>query len=218
MKITLPLLGLGGLLTIMPAYADTQLDQDILEIQHQWEHINYELPDAAKSQAYGGLEKKVEGLVHQYPNRAEPLIWYGIVLSSHAGAKGGLGALGLAKEAREQLDSAEKIQPDALQGSALTSLGTLYYKVPGWPIGFGDDDKAEVYLKKSLQINPNGIDPNYFYADFLFGQHRYREAEQYLDRAQAAPARPQRPLADKGRHHEIDELMVKIKSKLGESS
>ena len=41
--------------------------------------------------------------MQEYPGRAEPLIWHGIILSSLAGAKGGLGALGLAKEARDQL-------------------------------------------------------------------------------------------------------------------
>ena len=59
---------------------------------------------------------------------------------------------------------AEKIDSNALNGSIYTSLGSLYYKVPGWPIGFGDNSKALIYLKKALQINPNGIDANYFYA------------------------------------------------------
>jgi hypothetical protein len=55
------------------------------------------------------------------------------------------------------------IDPRALQGSAYTSLGSLYYQVPGWPIGFGDDKRAEAMLLKALEINPDGIDPNYFY-------------------------------------------------------
>ena len=170
-----------------------------------------------RSDAFGQLEKQEEALARQYPNQPEPLIWYGITLSSHAGAKGGLGALGLAKQARNQLMAAEKINADAMQGSIYTSLGTLYYKVPGWPIGFGDDDKAESYLKKALQVNPAGIDPNYFYADFLYGKHRYQDAMKFLDRALAAHPRPQRPLADKGRRHEIDALMARIKSEAGDS-
>jgi tetratricopeptide (TPR) repeat protein len=217
LKFTLPLLGLAAMLAVLPVRADSVLDQDILEIQHQWEHINYEMPEAARSDAYAKLEKQEEDLVRKYPSQPEPLIWHGITLSSHAGAKGGLGALGLAKEARNQLVAAEKIDPDAMQGSIYTSLGTLYYKVPGWPIGFGDDDKAEAYLKKALRINPGGIDPNYFYADFLYGKHRYQAAMQFLDRALAANPRPQRPLADKGRRHEIELLMAKVKSEAGDS-
>jgi tetratricopeptide (TPR) repeat protein len=201
-----------------PAFAgDAALDQAILNSQHQWEHINYELPASQKVAAFEALEKQEGELVQRYPGRAEPLIWHGIVLSSLAGAKGGLGALGLVKEARDQLLASLKIDPTAMQGSADTSLGTLYYKVPGWPIGFGDDDKAEAYLKKAVEINPSGIDTNYFYADFLYGKHRYGEALQALERAQAAPPRPNRPLADKGRHLEIAKLAAEIREKGGDA-
>ena len=92
-------------------------------------------------------------LVESYPDRAEPKIWLAIALSTDAGINGGLSALGEVKEARRLLESAEKIDPAALDGSIYTSLGSLYYQVPGWPIGFGNDDKAEAYLKQALAIN-----------------------------------------------------------------
>ncbi len=63
--------------------------------------------------------------------------------------------------------------PDALHGSIYTSLGTLYAQVPGWPLGFGDNDNAKAYFNKALEVNPAGIDPNYFYAQFLYDQHHY---------------------------------------------
>jgi Tfp pilus assembly protein PilF len=50
--------------------------------------------------------------------------------------------------------------------------GALYYQVPGWPIGFGDKDKANELLKKALALNPDGIDPNYFYGDFLLKEKK----------------------------------------------
>jgi tetratricopeptide (TPR) repeat protein len=106
----------------------------------------------------------------------EPLIWEGIVLSSEAGAKGGLGALSLAKEARQRLDEALKLNDKALNGSAYTSLATLYAKVPGWPVGFGDKERAEEYFKKALAINPDGIDPNFFYGEYLADRSRPAEA------------------------------------------
>jgi hypothetical protein len=34
--------------------------------------------------------------------------------------------------------------------------------VPGWPIAYGDTNKADALLKKALVINPNTIDANYF--------------------------------------------------------
>jgi Tfp pilus assembly protein PilF len=123
----------------------------------------------------------------------------------------------MAKQARDLLLQAERIDPKALDGSVYTSLGALYAKVPGWPIGFGDQKKAAAYFEKALAINPNGMDPNYLYGDFLFSQGRYRDSEQALERALHAPPRPNRPLADKGRKGEIEALLTQIHTKLADT-
>jgi len=200
-----------------PAFADdAAFNAELLSIQQAWAKVNYETPEgAARAQAFGQLEQRAEQFVRQHPGRAEALIWEAIVESSYAGAKGGLGALSLAKEARGNLEAALKINPKALDGSAYTSLGTLYYKVPGFPLGFGDHDKAGKLLTKALELNPNGIDPNYFYGEFLFEQGKYGEALKYLDKAARAAPRPGRESADKGRHAEINALTAKVKAKMG---
>jgi tetratricopeptide (TPR) repeat protein len=200
-----------------PACADdASFNAELLAIQQAWAKVNYETPAGdARTQAFEALEKRAEKFTQQNPARAEALIWEGIVESSYAGAKGGLGALSLCKEARGNLEAALKINPKALDGSAYTSLGTLYYKVPGFPLGFGDHDKAGKLLTKALELNPNGIDPNYFYAEYLFGQDRYREALQYLEKAARAPARPGRETADKGRRAEIATLKARVEAKSG---
>ena len=124
-----------------------------------------------------------------------------------------LGALGIAKAARRDLERAIELDPVALDGSAYTSLGTLYHKVPGWPIGFGDHDKAEQLLRKALDINPNGIDANYFYGELQLELGHRAEAAQYLTRAKAAPPRPGRALADRGRQQEIAGLLARLGAK-----
>jgi len=200
-----------------PACADdAAFNAELLSIQQAWAKVNYETPAGdARTQAFEALEKRAEKFTQQNPARAEALIWEGIVESSYAGAKGGLGALSLCKEARGNLEAALKINPKALDGSAYTSLGTLYYKVPGFPMGFGDHDKAGKLLTKALELNPNGIDPNYFYGEFLFEQGKYGEALKYLDKAARAAPRPGRESADKGRHAEINALTAKVKAKMG---
>ena len=195
--------------------ADPAFDAELLSIQQAWAKVNYESPAGdTRVQAFDALEKRAEAFTHQHPSRAEALIWEGIIESSYAGAKGGLGALGLCKEARGNLEAALKLDPNALEGSAYTSLGTLYYKVPGFPIGFGDDRKAGTLLQQALKLNPNGIDPNYFYAEYLFEQGDYAESLQYLDKAAHATPRPGRELADKGRRNEIAALAAKVKAKM----
>lgn len=190
-------------------------DAELLAIQTEWATANYQLPDKDQAAAFTKLEQRAAAFAAAYPARAEPLIWEGIVLSTAAGAQGGLGALGLAKESRTKLEAALKIDPDALNGSAYTSLGTLYHKVPGFPLGFGSDKKAREYLQKALAINPTGIDPNYFYGEFLYDEGDYAEARQYLEKALKAPPRPGRESADEGRHREIQALLAKVRKELG---
>jgi Tfp pilus assembly protein PilF len=129
--------------------------------------------------------------------------------------KGGLGALGPAKEARAKFEAALAMDENALEGSAHTSLGTLYHKVPGFPIAFGSDKKARMHLEKALKISPNAIDPNYFYGEFLYDEGEYAQALKHLETALKAPPRPGREIADAGRQQEIKALIAKTKKEMG---
>jgi tetratricopeptide (TPR) repeat protein len=198
----------------LPAFALSESGQENLKLlQTRWARINYQTPEAEREKGFAQLSAEAATMVRNDP-AAELMIWRGIILSTYAGAKGGLGALDLVKQARASLEQAIKLDPAALDGSAYTSLGALYYQVPGWPIGFGDDEQAEVLLKKALAMNPDGIDPNYFYGDFLFREKRYAEAQVVLDKALKAPDRPGREVADNGRRAEAEALLVKVRSEL----
>jgi len=194
--------------------AVAEVMDEVAAIQTGWAEANYQLKDKAQQIRFEQLMLNADALVKKEPQSAEALIWRGIVSSSYAGIKGGLGALSLAKNAKADFEQAMKIDDQALMGSAYTSLGTLYFKVPGWPLGFGDDDKAEMLLKKALTINPDGIDSNYFYGAFLLDQRQYEQAENYLLKAQKAPARPDRPLADQGRQQEIAEALQQVHNQM----
>ncbi|WP_374574925.1 tetratricopeptide repeat protein [Phenylobacterium sp.] len=196
--------------------ADPAFDSQVDGLARGWAHANFQVADgSARAAEADRVAHEAETLAKRYPNRAEPLVWEAIALSTEAGAKGGLGALGLAKDARALLERAEKIDANALgDGSVYTSLGSLYAQVPGFPIGFGDPAKARAYLQKALAVNPNGMDPNFFYGDFLMRQGDYAGAVKALERAVAAPARPGREVADHGRRAEAAALLAKAKQKL----
>lgn len=199
----------------LPSLALADSGQPRLQLlQGRWAEINYQVPAAQREAEFAKLAAEADTLVRSNPQDAELHIWRGIILSTYAGAKGGLGALELVKQSKASLERALALDPKALHGSAYTSLGALYYQVPGWPIGFGDDQQAEKLLKQALQLNPNGIDPNYFYGDFLFRQARYSEAKRALEKAQAASARPGREVADRGRQAEIAALLAKVQAEL----
>jgi len=190
------------------------VDDAVADLQHEWEVIRYRTPPAQHAERFEALAGKAHKVVAAYPNRAEPLIWDGIIVSTLAGAKGGLGALSLAKDAKGMYEQALKLNPNALDGSAYNSLAVLYYKVPGWPIGFGDKAKAKELLDKAVAINPKGIDVNYFYGEYLVETGKPAEAIGYLERALAAPPRPGREIADAGRREEAKGLLDKVRAQV----
>lgn len=202
----------------LPAITDNaQLDEAIRSLQNDWATIKYQEPnEETQLSQMKKLATHAAQVEAQYPNYAEPKIWHAIILSTVAGMDGGLGALDDAKEAKGLLEQAIKINDEALEGSAYTSLGTLYYKAPMWPIAFGDNDKARAYLEQARAINPNGIDPNYFYGDFLVGTGHAKEAIPVLEHALQAAPRPGREVADEGRRKEINEALLKAREEASE--
>ena len=201
------------ILALLPLVAwAAPVDDAVAELQHDWEVIRYQTPTGEREKRFEALSAKAHKVAETYPGRSEPLIWEGIIVSSWAGEKGGVGALGLVKQARADYEQAIQIDAKALDGSAYNSLGVLYYKVPGWPLGFGDKTKAKEMLHKALALNPNGIDPNFFYAEYLVETRHTDEAVPYLEKALNAPPRPGRQIADAGRREEARALLAKIKS------
>lgn len=185
--------------------------EDLAYMQRQWAVCQYQVKkEGPRESCLADLVRRNRDALSTSPDSNELKTWLGINLSSLAGVKGGFGALSLVKEAKKDFEQVIDSAPKTLSGSALTSLGTLYYKVPGWPIGFGDKKKARALLKQGLAVNPNGIDSNYFYADFLLDQDEQNEAKVYFEKALKAPARPNRPIADAGRRGEIQQKLKEL--------
>ena len=211
MKIYIWLIAL--LFAANTAFAETApLDASIVKLQHAWAKINYQTPEKEREAALKKLSEEAHQVSAANPGRPEPLIWEGIITSTLAKYQSTFSAGGTAKVARDLLLAAEKIDPNALEGSALTSLGSLYYKVPRF-VSFGDHVKARDYLERALKINPNGIDPNYFYAEFLLERGEQAKALEHFRKAQNAPPRPGREDADAGRKAEIQAYLDTLEKK-----
>ncbi len=209
---------LAFLVLILPAVTFAEVPGEIVAgLQADWAVANYQLTGDAQIKAYEALIERADKAAAENVGSAEILVWNGIIKSAFAGVKGGVGALSYAKQAKQSLEASLDIDDHALDGSAYASLGTLYFKVPGWPLGFGNDKKAVQFLKRALEMNPNGIDPNYFYADYLREKKDFESAEEYLLKAQNAAPRADRPVADSGRQQEISAALADVRKKLQNS-
>ena len=203
----------GLLLGAAPTFAadPASMDSEVMRINNGWAHIRYEVKNKnAQYAQLGALAVQAKAVVDHYPGRAEPLLWQGIVVSEEAARASTLKQLGLATAARDILSRAYKINPKVADGGAAMSLGVLYYRVPGWPIGFGSTAKARTYFQQALAQDPKGLDNNFFYGDFLASEGNKAQAKVYLQRALQAPRNNERPVWDAGRRAEVRALLAKL--------
>lgn len=199
----------AALLFALPAFAaDTPQS-----LQEEWARIKYQVQGKdAKLAAIAKLEQRASAYTKANPKSADALIWEAIILATDANITKSLSGLPKVEKAKSLLEQSLKIDPKAMEGSAHMTLGSLYYQVPGWPVGFGDDDLAAQHLKAALAINPNGMDTNYWYGAYLLDDGQYNAAFPYLEKALAAPERANRKIADAGRKIEIKDALAKAKA------
>jgi len=191
--------------------ADPAMAAQVKAINDSWAHISYEMNGSShQTVALSRLDQQAAALVARYPGQAEPLLWEGIVVSEEANRANIFHKLGLANRARDLLARAYAINPRTANGGAAMSLAVLYYKVPGSPIGFGDKDRARKLLRDALALDPNGLDANYFWGDFLADTGDKAGAMAALHKALRAPHDPARPAWDAGRRREVQVLLAKL--------
>ncbi len=198
-------LGLGA--TCLQA-ASPDFDAQLLSLQHEWAHANYQAKSKAERRdAFESTVEHAAALSTRYPSEVEAIAWEGIILSTYAGEVSAFSAMKYAKAAREKLLQAEAMDAEALNGGIYASLGALYSKVPGGFVGFGDDDLANEYFLKALAVDADNIDNNYFYGEHLIKIEDYEGALAALNKALQAPATTGRPVFDSGRREEIRGLI-----------
>ena len=186
-----------------------QVNEKLSQIETKWEQIHYTYPKEKQSEAFQPLLEQATALTKEYPANAEPIILQAAIILTNAATENPFSALSSVRKARDLLLKAISINPEAKQGSAFVTLGTLYHKVPGWPIAFGDNDEAKKLLLTALKISPDAIDTNYFYGDFLLSQGKFEEAAIHLKKAIQAPTSDKNTL---GKSKLRDKARVALKS------
>jgi tetratricopeptide (TPR) repeat protein len=187
---------------------------EVHRLQSTWEAIKFGVPEGdEQTKKMNALGEDADAVAVRFPDSVEVLIWDGIITSERASMASMFSALGLATRARDVLEQAYKMAPAKLDAGAPTSLGVLYYRVPGFPVGFGDKAKARELLEQAVKLAPTGLDAWYFYGDFLYEQKEYSKAAETFRHALTLPQHPDRPVWDKNRRLVIEERLASIAAK-----
>jgi tetratricopeptide (TPR) repeat protein len=207
----LPALLLGWFALSAQASTDPAMDTDLGRIEAECARIKYTIHDKGQQLIQiQSLLKDAVTIEARYPGRAEPLLWEGIVTGEEATLASVFRQLGLARDARALFEKAEAIDSNALNGAVALSLGVIYYRVPGFPIGFGDDRIARRYLEAAIAKDPDGLDAGFYYGDFLVKKREFDHARAVLEHALKAPQDESRPIWEAGRRGEIRTLLASI--------
>ena len=186
----------------------------LLELRHDWEVARYQSPASNRGKLFAALASKAHVASDLLPGRAEPLVWQGMALSAQADEEGWLGVWAkyqLTHQAKDLFEAAIQADGSVLDGAAYIGLGMLYYKVPRWPLSFGNKRKAGEYLQQALALHPGAIDPNFFYGEYLLETRKSDQAVAYLQKALQVPIRPGYQVADTGRREEIRALLSQVR-------
>lgn len=206
---------LAAVLAIAASASGAESDAEMAAIEDRWAAAKYEMTDKAQRMAeVAALHRDTAAIAVRHPGRAEPLIWQALIFILEAQVHSNTSSLGMVRSARRLLEESLALDPRAMAGAAHANLGSLYYEVPGWPLSFGDNEKAAKHLRTALDIDPDGRDANYFYGDFLLQRKRAADALPYLEKALAVPHDTAHVRADRGRHAEVVEAYEKARRAL----
>ena len=186
-----------------------EFDRIVQAIEAKWAKIYFSVEIRDKENAYTRLLNKTAEFAKQTHDSPELMFWQATIIASRAEHQNPIEALAAIHKAQDLLIKTINIKPDTLDGSALITLGSLYYQAPGWPIAFGDDNKAEQYLKKGLQINPQGIESNFYYGQYLLNKDQPDKAIEYFKTALNGPIRKEQEFADSSLKEKIKKIMIK---------
>ena len=123
------------------------------------------------------------------PNRPEGHFWSAANMGGMAESFGLRQGLKYRKPIKEALETALRLDPAFLQGSADRALGRWYFKVPR--LFGGSDKEAEAHLRESLKYNPHSTSSHFFLAELMLENGRTAEGRTELQRVIDAPLDPE---------------------------
>ncbi len=171
--------------------------EDFRTLQQGFDNLKFgDIKESSRKNEVIKLNNKADELLAKYPDSAEIKIWSGIIKAYKAEVLNSYKSLGLINDSRDILEESIKLDSKAIKSSGLVALGTLYYKTLPRPFSFKSNKKAEDLLRQALKQNPENVEANYFYSEFLIKNDRLDEAKPYLLNTINLPIRQERYLAD----------------------
>jgi tetratricopeptide (TPR) repeat protein len=145
---------------------------------------------AAERRAFleAGIEAGRRAVALQ-PNRPEGHFWIAANMGALAESAGIRAGLRYRKPIKEELETALRLDPAFMEGSADRALGRWYFEVPS--LFGGSNTKAEAHLRASLKYDEQSTVSHFFLAEVLLDEGRKDEARAELQKVLDAAVDPE---------------------------
>ncbi|MCB1309397.1 MAG: tetratricopeptide repeat protein, partial [Leptospiraceae bacterium] len=85
-----------------------------------------------------------------------------------------------------------------------------YHQAPGWPVGPGDNKKAQELLERSIEVGPEFAFNQVYLADLYISKGKKDDARKMLEAALALPERSNMPIHYQRSQAQARSLMEKL--------
>jgi tetratricopeptide (TPR) repeat protein len=159
-----------------------EITHNFLVIQQQWENALSFESSTLRMEKLMQLREIVKSIDNNQYNDSLNLLDAELLMDI-AEAKSNLDSLTDLDNARKKLQNCILSKNKSISSSSAALLGHLYYKVPSFPISFGDINTAKDYFSQALRIDSSNMEANYYFAAFLQDEGMQIEADDYFKRA-----------------------------------
>ncbi len=157
---------------------------DVDALHSEFLHLKFGIKEGAEEKAeVARLHEEADKRLSAESADPEELIVRARILAYHASVTGGMQGLAMVKESKALLEKSIELDENAMDGYGRVLLGILYYRVPSWPVAFGDKKQARENLERAVEISPSGYESNYSLAEFLLKRKKFDEAKPLLEAA-----------------------------------
>ncbi|MBL0010427.1 MAG: hypothetical protein IPP22_04195 [Nitrosomonas sp.] len=120
-------------------------------------------------------------------NDVRGLFWKAVAMGKMAEDSGMVNALRMLRPMEKMLLKVVALDEKYENAGAHRALGRMYHKLPGFPVSFGNNQKALTHLKQAHELFPRDIMTRAFYAEVLYDEGRQAEARRHADFVLATP-------------------------------
>lgn len=120
-------------------------------------------------------------------NDVRGLFWKAAAMGKIAEDSGIINALRMLRPMESMLLKVIELDEHYENAGAHRALGRMYHQLPGFPISFGSNRKAQMHLKRAHELFPRDVITRAFYAELLYDSGRKAEARKHAEFVLATP-------------------------------